>query len=1162
MAINQFYRPKEINKALPFGQMPFNELFEAAKYAREKQDKIEAGVEKLNELQIAKHGLRTRDVASSYNNMVQSEVDALRQKIEDGTINKSDISKAATKIATDQRRSIVEFDLTLTETYMTQRATEGFDKGYQGYFDNDNQQYIQLDPNTASIQQLANDARFIAPQKWQPLYMQQGRATFIDQYVQNTDGAKAIYDSEGNITGATDPYGEEVRFTEEDVRAGFDRGLGEQMFQSNLQGMEFRARQYEEETGKPYTQEVFEEDLAKSMRGLYYTKKQGKQGEQGEQGKNDGTEEGMTQATSLWGTSAYGVKQKEGNFALHEVLEFTKEYKQNQEILKSGGGAVGVINQQAIKQIKQQGLLPNEQAAIANMVKSGDLGVTYNSEDGQIEMSEVNLAEMAESLYPTQGVTDKNKLNQLRNNQLNFQEKMLNVINETKKSIVLQNAELDKENAKFKSMSRHRNELVRLTGADNFDDATEKIENRLTGEEKENYIESYTTNLNTREIVNNREELGADEDKFQHHNKKMTKYITSRNPQGFWEEYGDDVPQEFLDKMQAHYGEDYINVIAPTEIMEYVAVKRAGADQEKLDEMFLTLSSEASSKASQSAYGDNLLVQKYDQFVKGLEDVRLMSNRSYMLEPMNSKSLGVEQKSARAGISKLIDKAIGDNSANLVADAMSDEILKSDDEVMKKLKEDMAIASENGENLFDTLPVSVRWDQGQNDWVVEVSVAGTSAGKENDNNILEIRLGSETNIPQLLATFGVNSELIRKTYQGVNTLLYENYNEFGTVEIGNTEYALKKHESTTKDGIAGEYEIDVAGQRIKTDNIEEVYAFHNNMYMQEDIDSLSMEEAANLVYSMGGSDISVVMDNSGNPFIGNELYIVPEGNGEFNLSNSPGQGREKATMQHIKAYMLNNTLADIGYDVNQRAFIRKKFNMPNASGTLSATYANQGTTPTQPTTQPQTGTMSATYVGNGMTKAELDNEAEIVGSGTNAMNNYMNVADKLGSEAAVKFKKAVTDTDGNIKVYKLGAKGTGNMTGPNMQTDTTASEIDCSGAVCTVKNNDGFNYNLNMTNAAKFYTDFADVRGIQLDDAQDGDLIVMNTGGKGIDHIGMIIIDGEGNKYIAEATGAFDKSVIVPFDERINMLNISMDTDPSDNVVAANTYEIIRDSKV
>lgn len=1159
MAINQFYRPKEINKALPFERLPFNQLFEAAKYAREKQDQMEAGLEKLNELKLAKHGLRTKDVAAEYNNMVQAEVDALRAKMDAGNLSRRDISAAASRIATNELRSVVEFDLGLTETYMKQRATEGFDKGYQDYFDNQSGQYIQLDPNNASVEQLAKDSRFIAPQPWQPLYMKQGRSTFVDQYIQNTEGAEGIFDDDNNLIGAKDPFGQEVRFTEEDVRKGFSEGLGEQLFQSNLQGMEFRARQYEETTGKPYDQKAFEEDMAKSMRGLYYTKEQGGTKTTGSKGSTS-TEEGETQAKSMWSTTQYGVKQKEGNYALHEVLNFTKEYKENEEVLQAGGGAVGRIQGQALQNIQKQGLLPQEQAAVATMVRNGDLSVAYDSKTKQIQLSEINLPQLAEQMYSTDGITDKTKLAQIEGQQLKFMEKMQTVLTSTRNAVTIQNAELDRQNAKFRSMSRHRNELVRLTGADNFDDAAKRVESRLTSGEKNDFIQSYNTNLNTREFVNNREKLGVDEDKFKEYNKEMTSYITSKNPEDFWNKYEDELPEEYVNKMKDHYGDDYINQVPPTAVMEYVAVKKAGADENMANQMFDELSLASSNTAAEKAYKDNLLVQEYNTFVKQLEDVQLMSNRSYMLEPLNAKSLGVEQKGARAAFSNLIERAIAEDPANLLAYSMSDNELEEDD--IKMLNDKIKEFKEEGKNYFDEIPVSVRWDQGQNNFVLEFSMAGESSGKLNANTVVEVRLGPESNIQQHLATFGVNSELIKNTYQGVNTLLHNNYNEWGTVEIGDSEYSLKKHESTTTDkqGIthnAGEYEIEVGGQRISTDNIEEVYAFHNNMYLQEDIENLSMAEAAQLVYSMGGSDVKAVMDNSGNPFIGNDLYIIPEENGEFNLSNSPGQGRQKATMEHVKTYMLNNTLADIGFDANQREIVRRRMNKPSIDGgSASAAYTNQGNTPTQ--TQIQTGSMSATYVGNGMTKSQLDSQAEVVSSGSTTLKDYMNVADKLGSQAAIKFKEAVTDKGGKIKVYKLGAKGTGNVTG---NTQTTESEIDCSGAVCTVKNNEGFNYNLNMTNASRFYTEYADTRGIALDQAKDGDLIVMNTTGKGIDHIGMVVIDGEGNKYIAEATGAFDKSVIVPFDDRVNMLGLSIDPDASDKVVAPKTYEIIRDSK-
>lgn len=150
-------------------------------------------------------------------------------------------------------------------------------------------------------------------------------------------------------------------------------------------------------------------------------------------------------------------------------------------------------------------------------------------------------------------------------------------------------------------------------------------------------------------------------------------------------------------------------------------------------------------------------------------------------------------------------------------------------------------------------------------------------------------------------------------------------------------------------------------------------------------------------------------------------------------------------------------------------------------------------------------------------------------SAGNKIPSLPNYEGRVKSPTAEKFASLVKD-----KTYKLGAKGLGNYSYVEKE-DTLASEIDCSGAVCTVRNAEGKDYPLLGTNAAKF-KQLAKTQGIPKEQSADGDLILMNTEGKGIDHIGFVVVDEEGRRYIAESSSTYGGTTITPFDERLSDL--------------------------
>ena len=135
--------------------------------------------------------------------------------------------------------------------------------------------------------------------------------------------------------------------------------------------------------------------------------------------------------------------------------------------------------------------------------------------------------------------------------------------------------------------------------------------------------------------------------------------------------------------------------------------------------------------------------------------------------------------------------------------------------------------------------------------------------------------------------------------------------------------------------------------------------------------------------------------------------------------------------------------------------------------------------------------------------------------GVAALPNYKGLFD---SPTAKQFSDTLPDDK-----YRYGAK------------DLKGKDIDCSGAVCHVLKMKGIEYDPNTTNAAKLYSS-AKTKNIPVNKSADGDIIVMDIEGKGIDHIGFVVRDKEGNLGIAESSSSYNGTTITPLKERIENL--------------------------
>lgn len=160
-----------------------------------------------------------------------------------------------------------------------------------------------------------------------------------------------------------------------------------------------------------------------------------------------------------------------------------------------------------------------------------------------------------------------------------------------------------------------------------------------------------------------------------------------------------------------------------------------------------------------------------------------------------------------------------------------------------------------------------------------------------------------------------------------------------------------------------------------------------------------------------------------------------------------------------------------------------------------------------------------------------------------ALPNYEGLID---SPTAQKFFELVKD-----KNYDLGAKGIANWTNANGKHKTNIDSIDCSGAVCVVKNAMGADYHLTNTGAAKFKS-VAKTKGIKPEESVDGDMIVFQTKGGNTDHIGFIVVDDQGRRYIAESSSSYNGTTITPYEERVKDLESRLP-----NL----TYDIVSDNE-
>jgi cell wall-associated NlpC family hydrolase len=103
-------------------------------------------------------------------------------------------------------------------------------------------------------------------------------------------------------------------------------------------------------------------------------------------------------------------------------------------------------------------------------------------------------------------------------------------------------------------------------------------------------------------------------------------------------------------------------------------------------------------------------------------------------------------------------------------------------------------------------------------------------------------------------------------------------------------------------------------------------------------------------------------------------------------------------------------------------------------------------------------------------------------------------------------------------------------------------EIDCSGAVCKVLKAKGIDRGnpLIGNNAQKIHNDS---KPVETGKEKDGDLITFKTEGKGVDHIGFLVIDKKtGQKFIAESSRSFNQGRIVPFEQRLKFLEQRADS--------------------
>ncbi len=164
-----------------------------------------------------------------------------------------------------------------------------------------------------------------------------------------------------------------------------------------------------------------------------------------------------------------------------------------------------------------------------------------------------------------------------------------------------------------------------------------------------------------------------------------------------------------------------------------------------------------------------------------------------------------------------------------------------------------------------------------------------------------------------------------------------------------------------------------------------------------------------------------------------------------------------------------------------------------------------------------------------------------VGNGENiqGINNYEGTSALAGSTTAANWS-TIQD-----KTYQLGAKGTGNTTSEEDESGvittitTDVGEIDCSGAVCTIKNATAQGQEvLDKFNTGSWsFPDLATkgFEDIDLQDSVDGDIVLMDLNGDGkTQHVGIVVVNDKGERMIAESSTTYKQgTTILSYEDRV-----------------------------
>lgn len=233
---------------------------------------------------IPKGGFATKDIVSQLSSEFNQGIDEITDQLTT-TGNIAGGDRAIVNLARNLKRDPRYIDATKDEAYMENvmklTSHEEFPDAMQDFYDPSAGGYTQLKNATGQFDPAAH-YRTIFPVDWNKGYMDTGLATIRDNLTSIEPdavegGLRSVptYDVDGNLIGSKlyieMKSGVRKELTEDRVRSLLNGPLGRNMFESQIQGRNFRQAQFEKVNDKNYEYDNFVDDVINSMKGQFYS---------------------------------------------------------------------------------------------------------------------------------------------------------------------------------------------------------------------------------------------------------------------------------------------------------------------------------------------------------------------------------------------------------------------------------------------------------------------------------------------------------------------------------------------------------------------------------------------------------------------------------------------------------------------------------------------------------------------------------------------------------------------------------------------------------------------------------------------------------------------------------------------------------------------------